>query len=137
VKLVGLEMQLYIDKVYNKNDFQAALIYLTGRTNPVLGIDRSFVCNEGNVPFANPTGYCNPDFDRLALDAAAAPLDEQRSYYRQYAEVIARDLNSVSLTNAQVFEAYSNRFENMEAQYNFAFNSHPNWAEAWLPKSKQ
>lgn len=137
VKLVGLEMQLYIDKIYNKNDFQVALVYLTGRTNPVLGIDRSFVCNEGNIPFANPTGYCNPVFDRLALDAAAAPLNEQRDYYRQYAEVIARDLNSVSLTNAQVFEAYSNRFENMEAQYNFAFNSHPNWAEAWLPKNKQ
>jgi peptide/nickel transport system substrate-binding protein len=137
VKLVGLEMQLYIDKTYNKNEFQAALIYLTGRTNPVLGIDRSFVCNKGNVPFANPTGYCNAEFDQLALEAASAPLGEQQALYKKYAEIISRDLNSISLTNAQVFEAYSNRFENMEAQYDFAFNSHPNWAEAWLPKNKQ
>jgi peptide/nickel transport system substrate-binding protein len=137
VKLVGLEMQLYIDKIYNKNEFQASLIYLTGRTNPVLGIDRSFVCNKGNVPFANPTGYCNAEFDQLALEAATAPLDEQKALYKKYAEFVSRDLNSISLTNAQVFEAYSNRFENMEAQYDFAFNSHPNWAEAWLPKNKQ
>jgi peptide/nickel transport system substrate-binding protein len=137
VQLVGLEMQLYIDKIYNKNEFQTSLIYLTGRTNPVLGIDRSFICNKGNVPFANPTGYCNPEFDQLALEAAAAPLDEQKALYKKYAEIVFRDLNSISLTNAQVFEAYSTRFENMEAQYDFAFNSHPNWAEAWLPKNKQ
>lgn len=137
VDLVVMETQLWIDKVYKKNDFQMSLIYLTGRTNPVLGIDRSFVCNENNVPFANPTGYCNAELDKVALEAAQAPLDEQREHYSKYAQIVAEDLNEITLTNAQQYEAYSKKFQNMEAQYNFAYNSHPNWAEAWLPEDQQ
>lgn len=137
VDLIGMETQLWVDKVYKQHDFQLSLIYLTGRTNPVLGIDRSFVCNENNVPFANPTGYCNPELDEIALKAAEAPLPEQISFYSEYAKIVARDLNEITLTNAQAYEAYSNRIKNMDAQMNFAYNTHPNWAEAWLPKSEQ
>lgn len=137
VDLIGMETQLWVDKVYKKHNFQLSLIYLTGRTNPVLGIDRSFVCNENNVPFANPTGYCNPELDEIALKAAEAPLAEQMSFYSEYAKIVARDLNEITLTNAQAYEAYSNRIKNMDAQMNFAYNTHPNWAEAWLPKSEQ
>lgn len=137
IDLVGMETQLWIDKVYKKNDFQLSLIYLTGRTNPVLGIDRSFVCNENNVPFANPTGYCNPELDEIALKAAEAALADQRSFYGEYAKIVARDLNELTLTNAQAYEAYSKRLKNMDAQMNFAYNTHPNWAEAWLPESEQ
>ena len=137
VDLVGMENQLWIDKVYKKHDFQMSLIYLTGRTNPVLGIDRSFICNENNVPYANPTGYCNPELDKVALEAAQAPLAEQRQHYRKYAEIVAQDLNEITLTNAEQYEAYTKKFRNMEAQYNFAYNTHPNWAEAWLPEDQQ
>lgn len=137
VDLIGMETQLWIDKVYKKNDFQMSLIYLTGRTNPVLGIDRSFVCNENNVPFANPTGYCNAELDKIALEAAQASLDDQRSFYSKYAKIVAKDLNEITLTSAEQYEAYSKKFQNMETQFNFAYNSHPNWAEAWLPKNQQ
>lgn len=137
VDLVGMETQLWIDKVYKKNDFQMSLIYLTGRTNPVLGIDRSFVCNENNVPFANPTGYCNPELDKIALEAAQASLEDQINHYSKYAKIVARDLNEITLTSAEQYEAYSKKFQNMEAQYDFAYNSHPNWAEAWLPEDQQ
>ncbi len=137
VELESMETQLWVDKVYKKNDFQMSLIYLTGRTNPVLGIDRSFVCNEGNVPFANPTGYCNAELDKVALEASKAPLAEQHKHYSEYAKIVARDLNEITLTNAEQFEVYSNKFRNMKAQYNFAFNAHPNWAEAWIPEDKQ
>ncbi len=137
VKLTTLDNQLWVDKVYNKHDFDASIISLTGRSNPVLGVDRSFVCNQGNVPYANPTGYCNPEFDKAAADAASAPLDKQKALYRAYADIVARDLNQLALTNAKAFEAVSNNFMNLDAQFNVAFNTHPNWAEAWLPKDKQ
>ena len=101
VKLSALDQQIWTNKVYTQRDFDASVISLTGRTNPVLGVDRSFVCNEGNVPFANPTGYCNPEFDKVALDASAAPLAEQKAHYKKYAEIIARDLNQLALTNSQ------------------------------------
>lgn len=137
VKLNALDLQIWTDKVYTKRDFDASVISLTGRTNPVLGVDRSFVCNEGSVPFANPTGYCNPEFDKVALDAAAAPLGQQLPLYKQYAEIIARDLNQLALTNADVFEAVTTNLKGLDAQFNFSFNTHPNWAEAWLPEDQQ
>jgi peptide/nickel transport system substrate-binding protein len=137
VKLVGLDPQIWIDKVYKKHDYDASIISLTGRTNPVLGIDRSYLCNDGNVPFANPTGYCNADLDKLIAEAAAAPLDKQKAAYSKYAEIVARDLNEITLTNARAFEAVSTRLKNVDAQFNVAFNTHPNWQEVWIPKDQQ
>ncbi|MBM6593115.1 ABC transporter substrate-binding protein [Microvirga pudoricolor] len=137
VKLSALDQQIWTNKVYTQRDFDASVISLTGRTNPVLGVDRSFVCNEGSVPFANPTGYCNPEFDKVALDASAAPIGQQRPLYKKYAEIVARDLNQLALTDSKVFEAVSTDLKGLDAQFNFSFNTHPNWAEAWLPADKQ
>ncbi|SFJ73658.1 peptide/nickel transport system substrate-binding protein [Bosea sp. OK403] len=137
VKLSALDQQIWINKVYTQHDFDASIIALTGRSNPVLGVDRSFVCNQSSVPYANPTGYCNPEFDKVASLASAVPLDQQKAHYKTYAEIIARDLNQIALTNAQAFEAVTTNFKNLDAQFNFSFNTHPNWAEAWLPKDKQ
>ncbi|MGO4677429.1 ABC transporter substrate-binding protein [Bosea sp. 2YAB26] len=137
VKLSALDQQIWTNKVYTQHDFDASIISLTGRSNPVLGVDRSFVCNETSVPYANPTSYCNPEFDKVAANAASAPADQQKAHYKIYAEIIARDLNQLALTNSRVFEAVTNNFKNLDAQFNFSFNTHPNWAEAWLPKDKQ
>lgn len=137
VKLSALDQQIWTNKVYTQRDFDASVISLTGRTNPVLGVDRSFVCNEGSVPFANPTGYCNPEFDKVALDASAAPVGQQKPFYKKYAEIIARDLNQLALADSKVFEAVSTDLKGLDAQFNFSFNTHPNWAEAWLPADKQ
>lgn len=134
VKLSALDVQIWINKVYTERNFDASVISLTGRTNPVLGVDRSFTCQTGKVPFANPTGYCNPEFDKVALEASAAPFGAQREHYKKYEEIVARDLNQIQLTNAQVYEAVSTRFKGLDAQFNFSFNTHPNWADAWLPK---
>jgi len=137
VKLSALDQQIWTNKVYTQHDFDASVISLTGRSNPVLGVDRSFVCNTTSVPYANPTSYCNPEFDKVAALAASVPLEQQRAHYKTYAEIIARDLNQLALTNSKVFEAVSTNFKNLDAQFNFSFNTHPNWAEAWLPKDKQ
>ena len=137
VKLVGLDPQIWLDKVYKQHNYDASVISLTGRTNPVLGIDRSYLCNTGNVPFANPTGYCNPELDKIIAEAAAAPLDKQKAVYSKYAGIVARDINEITLTNARAFEAVSTRLKNIDAQYNVAFNTHPNWQEVWIPKDQQ
>jgi len=136
VKLAALDLQIWTNKVYTERNFDASVISLTGRTNPVLGVDRSFVCNQGKVPFANPTGYCNPEFDKVALEASTAPAGKQREWYRKYEEIIARDLPQLQLANSQVFEAASNKLHGLDAQFDFSFNTHPNWAEAWLPAAK-
>ena len=137
VKMAGLDGQIWTDKVYKQHNFDASIISLTGRTNPVLGVDRSFLCNQSSVPYSNPTGYCNADLDKLIEEAAATPLDKQRAVYSKYAEIVARDLNEVALTNARYFEAVSTKLKNIDAQFNVAFNTHPNWQEVWIPKDQQ
>lgn len=134
VKMAGLDVQIYTDKVYKQNNFDTSIVSLTGRTNPVLGVDRSHVCNPGKVPFVNPSGYCNPELDKVVAEAAAAPLDKQRAYYKRYAEIVARDLNQLTLVSQQMHEAVSTKLDGLDAQFDFSFNTHPNWAEVWFPK---
>jgi peptide/nickel transport system substrate-binding protein len=134
VKLAGLDSQIWTDKVYRKNDFEISLISLTGRSDPTLGVDRSFICNEAHVPYTNPSSYCNPELDRIAAAAGAAAPDQRRALYKQYEEIVARDLNEITLTNAPTYNAVATKFQNLDAQFDIAFNEHPNWAEAWLPE---
>jgi len=135
VRLAGLDSQIWTDKIYRKNDFDVSLISLTARSDPTLGVDRSFVCNEGHVPYTNPTGYCNPELDRIALQAGTAPADQRRALYKQYAAIVARDLNELTLTNAPTYNAVATKFQNLDAVFNISFNEHPSWADAWLPEN--
>ena len=48
---------------------------------------------------------------------------------------MARDLNEITLTNAPTYNAVATKFQNLDAQFDIAFNEHPNWAEAWLPEN--
>jgi peptide/nickel transport system substrate-binding protein len=137
VKLTGLDAQIWIDKVYRKNDFDISLISLTGRSDPTLGVDRSFICNNAHVPFTNPSGYCNAELDRIAAAAAAAPQDQRKALYKQYEEIVARDLNEITLTNAPTYNAVSAKFHGLDAVFDISFNEHPSWADAWLPEGAQ
>ncbi len=137
VRMAGLDGQIWTDKVYKQHNFDTSIISLTGRTNPVLGVDRSFLCNQSSVPYSNPTGYCNSELDKLISEAAAAPIDKQKALYSKYAEIVARDINEIALTNARYFEAVSTKLKNIDAQFNVAFNTHPNWQEVWIPKDQQ
>jgi peptide/nickel transport system substrate-binding protein len=137
VKMAGLDGQIWTDKVYKQHNFDTSIISLTGRTNPVLGVDRSFLCNQSSVPYSNPTGYCNSELDKLISEAAAAPIDKQKALYSKYAGIVARDINEIALTNARYFEAVSTKLKNIDAQFNVAFNTHPNWQEVWIPKDQQ
>ena len=76
-----------------------------------MGIDRSFVCNEAHLPYVNPTGYCNPELDHIALEAGSVPTEQRRVLYKQYAEIVARDLNELTLTNAPTFHAVATKFK--------------------------
>ena len=87
------------------------------------------------MPFTNPTGYCNPEFDRSRSTAGTAPTDQQRALYKQYAAIVARDLNELTLTNAPTYDAVATKFQNLDALFNFSFNTHPSWADAWLPEN--
>ena len=132
VKLSLLEAQLWSNKVFKDRNYDVSQSSLTARTDPLLGVDRSFLCNATTVPFVNPTGYCNPELDKVATTAAAVPLDERRQWYKQYEEIIARDMPHLTLTNAKKFFAISSRFGGIDEEMDLAFNGNPSMASVWV-----
>ncbi len=134
--LSGLDDQLWIDKVYKQNNFDVSLVSLTGRTDPTLGVDRSFLCNPNKLPYVNPSGYCNPELDAIAAKANGAAAADRKQFYKTYEEIVARDLNEISMTNVPTFHGFSTRFEALHTQFDVSFNEYPNWAEVWLKNGK-
>jgi len=132
VKLSLIEGQLWTNKVFKDRNYDVSMVSLTARTDPLFGVDRSFLCNTTNVPYVNPTGYCNPDLDAIAAKAAAVPLEERRQWYKQYEEIIARDMPHLTLTNAKKFFAISSRFGGIDEEMDLAFNGNPSMASVWV-----
>jgi len=132
VKLGLLEQQLWTNKVFKDRNYDVSMSSLTARTDPLFGVDRSFLCNATNVPFVNPTGYCNKDLDMIAAKAAAVPLEERKQWYKQYEEIIARDMPHLTLTNARKFFAVSSRFGGIDEEMDLAFNGNPSMASVWI-----
>ena len=132
VKLSLLEGQLWTDKVFKDRNYDVSMVSLTARTDPVFGVDRSFLCNSSNVPYVNPTGYCNQELDEIAAKAAAVPMDERREWYKKYEEIIARDMPHLTLTNAKKFFAISSRFGGIDEEMDLAFNGNPDMASVWV-----
>jgi peptide/nickel transport system substrate-binding protein len=132
VKLSLLEGQLWTNKVFKDRNYDVSMVSLTARTDPLFGVDRSFLCNTTNVPYVNPTGYCNPELDAIAAKAAAVPLEERRQWYKKYEEVIARDMPHLTLTNAKKFFAFSSRFGGIDEEMDLAFNGNPSMSSVWV-----
>jgi peptide/nickel transport system substrate-binding protein len=133
-KLDMLEGQLWTNKAYKDRDYDVSMVSLTARTDPLFGVDRSFLCNKTNVPYVNPTGYCNPELDEIAAKAASVPTEERRQWYKKYEEIIARDMPHLTLTNAKKFFAISSRFGGIEEEMDLAFNGNSSMASVWVKK---
>ena len=41
---------------------------------------------------------------------------------------------SLTLTN-RTYNAVASKFQNLDALFDFSFNEHPSWADAWLPEN--
>jgi peptide/nickel transport system substrate-binding protein len=132
VKLSLLEGQLWTNKVYKERAFDVSMVSLTARTDPVFGVDRSFLCNNGNVPYVNPTGYCNPELDKVAAKAGTVLTEERRQWYKQYEEIVARDMPQLTLTNAKKFFAVSTRFGGIDEELDLAFNGNLSMSSVWV-----
>jgi peptide/nickel transport system substrate-binding protein len=132
VKLSLLEGQLWTNKVYKERAFDVSMVSLTARTDPVFGVDRSFLCNTGNIPYVNPTGYCNSELDKIAATAGAVPTEERRQWYKKYEEIVARDMPHLTLTNAKKFFAISNRFGGIDEELDLAFNGNLSMSNVWV-----
>ncbi|AGT08459.1 ABC transporter substrate-binding protein [Paracoccus aminophilus] len=118
----------YIKRVYTDRDFDFAIDFLGNYFDPAVGVQRVFWSKSirPGVPFVNPSHYSNPEVDRL-LEAAADEPDQAKrvELYRQFQEIIRKDLPVIDLLDPPTFYLVSDKvtglFNSAQAQSgNFA-----------------
>lgn len=110
---VGVSLQLDVvdanttaQRVFKDGNFDVAMQGYTTYGDPALGIVRQFVSSGIGAPFANASGYSNPQVDALAAQGQAAPTQQQRAtYYRQIQLTIAKDLPSFIVHERTAYDA--------------------------------
>lgn len=76
-------------------DYDLAFNFVYQLGDPAIGVARNYITSnivKGN-PFANISGYSNPEVDKLFADAAVAPTDEERQrLYTKVQQLIVDDV---------------------------------------------
>ena len=67
------------DKVFAKRDFDLTLQSYFSAGDPAIGYHRLYLTENGRPQLTNPTGYSNPEVDRLLGEALTAPDLDQRA----------------------------------------------------------
>lgn len=135
VKLTTLDHQLWLEKVYRNRDFDVSIVRLAAGSDPTVGIDRSFTCNDQTINYVNPTGYCNQELDEIVEKAASAPPDERQKYYEEYAQIVARDMPEATLTSTSEVFGVSERFGNIDQDFSISNEMYPNFDDMWIKES--
>lgn len=135
LNLVQQEVQVYGQTVFPQRDYDLASNILGSRTDPAIGVDPIFRCNEHpEVLFTNPTDYCNPELEDL-LDLADKTLDEAEriGYYQQAQEIIAEDMPTLLVLSEDIIDVISTRIGGADAFFNTLFTATaPEWEELWV-----
>ncbi len=98
IVLEPLERSVLTDKVFVKRDFDLTLQSYFSAGDPAIGYHRLYLTENGRPQLTNPTGYSNPEIDRLLGEAATAPdLGERAGLYRQAEAILDADLPAIVL----------------------------------------
>ncbi len=98
IVLEPLERSVLNDKVFTKRDFDLTLQSYFSAGDPAIGYHRLYLTDTSHALLTNPSGYSNPDVDRLLGEAATAPDFGQRAgLYRQAEAILDADLPSIVL----------------------------------------
>lgn len=115
VQLQPVERQVMLDKIFNQSAFGITVIPYTTGGDPAIGVVRSYVTAATPVrPFTNPTGYSNPEVDRLAkAGASTLDLEERAKHYVRLQEIVARDLPAVNLVDRPEVDVASRKVQGL------------------------
>jgi peptide/nickel transport system substrate-binding protein len=115
VQLQPVERQVMLDKNFNQSAFGITVIPYTTGGDPAIGVVRSYVTATTPVrPFTNPTGYSNPEVDRLAkAGASTLDLEERAKHYVRLQEIVARDLPAVNLVDRPEVDVASRKVQGL------------------------
>ncbi len=92
--IVQLERNAWIDRLYNKRDFDLSYTNFENGPDPDIGVKRAFISsNIGPVAFSNAAAYRNPAVDDLLTRAATTTdLKQRAADYAQFQQTVSRDL---------------------------------------------
>jgi peptide/nickel transport system substrate-binding protein len=94
LEIVQLERNAWIDRLYNKRDFDLSYTNFENGPDPDIGVKRAFISsNIGPVSFSNAAAYRNTTVDELLTRAATATDPKQRQAdYAQFQKIVSQEL---------------------------------------------
>ena len=105
----------YVKRIYTDRAFDLDANFLGNTFDPTVGVQR--LCWSHNfkagVPFSNATHYQSPEVDRL-LETAAVENDPRKrvDHFRQFQQIVGRDLPIVDLVTLKQVTIYNKRVHN-------------------------
>lgn len=92
--IIQIERNAWIDRLYNKRDFDLSYTNFENGPDPDIGVKRAFISsNIGPVSFSNAAAYRNPAVDDLLTKAATRTDQRQRvADYAQFQKIVSQDL---------------------------------------------
>jgi len=108
VELVGEETNVFMENVYQRRDFDTAIVEATLGVDPSLGITRWYHCLSEPVDAENPSGICDEQLQE-AVDAALQTTDqaERAEHFRTVQERAAEVMMAGPLVFHTPFSAYN------------------------------
>ncbi|MDN7182842.1 ABC transporter substrate-binding protein [Caballeronia sp. SEWSISQ10-4 2] len=105
----------YVKRIYTDRDFDLDANFLGNTFDPTVGVQRLYWSRnfKKGVPFSNSSHYDNPEVDRL-LEVAAVENDPRArvEYFRQFQQVVGRDLPILDLITLKQVTLYNKRVHN-------------------------
>jgi peptide/nickel transport system substrate-binding protein len=105
----------YVQRIYTDRDFDLDANFLGNTFDPTVGVQRLYWSRnfKKGVPFSNASHYDSPEVDRL-LEAAAVENDPRKrvEYFRQFQQVVGRDLPIVDLITLKQVTIFNKRVHN-------------------------
>ena len=115
-------------------DFQISLVGLWNWGDPVIGVNRSYNCDnrKNNVAFSNMSWYCNEAVDaKLAEAGFEIDVERRKELYFEAQDMINADVPVIYLTNEVWFTRMQNSVQNPP---DGVWGWMDSWAELWLDR---
>ncbi len=130
VVVSGLERVAATKRMFEAMDGDVVLVGYTSFGDPALGIARAFVTSSIGKQFGNPSGYSNPEVDKLFEEGERAPTQEGRGVaYRKVQTILADDLPVFNLHERALFDGITAKLHGIEDEF-FLIS----WRDAWIDK---
>lgn len=136
---VGIDVEIrssdsptFLRRVYSDYDFNLTLGFLFMLSDPSAGVQRLYYgpnIRKG-VPFANASGYANPELDKIWEQAREA-IDpaKRKELFAQAQRIVAEDLPVLNLIEFQFTTVYNKKLHNPTVGPDGAYGT---LSDAWL-----